>query len=145
MHMSAFSMCHPSWSCCQLGRFQKYNKCRSRWLGSVLRRCLHRKWTGSDPRSRTDLRLVWKSYLLSVKGRLHSHFCVRYPVRDGANAQQLPLLFSHDHVHEKARKAVGQQCHRGRRNGRKNRECRRPLTLCQGHFLKHCNWGFIKG
>jgi hypothetical protein len=55
-------------------------------------------------------------------------FCVRFSVRDGAAAQQLPLLF---HVRDRARKAkepVGRRHHRGRRNGRKKRECRRPLN-----------------
>jgi hypothetical protein len=54
-------------------------------------------------------------------------FCVRCPVCDGAAAQQLPLLC---HVRDRARKAkgaVGRRRHRGRDNGRKKHECRRPL------------------
>jgi hypothetical protein len=34
-------------------------------------------------------------------------FCVRYPVRDGAAAQQLPLLFTYVIAREKQRKLVG--------------------------------------
>jgi hypothetical protein len=54
-------------------------------------------------------------------------FCVRFSVRDGAAAQHFPL---HDHIRDRARKAkeaVGQWPHHERRNGRKKRECRRPL------------------
>jgi hypothetical protein len=54
--------------------------------------------------------------------------CVRFSVRDGATAQQLPLL---DRVRDhaiKAKEAVGRWCHRGRDNGRKKRDCRRTLT-----------------
>jgi hypothetical protein len=40
-------------------------QCRSRWLSSYCR-CLTRRWTGLDPRSRPDLQLVWKSWLFSV-------------------------------------------------------------------------------
>jgi hypothetical protein len=56
-------------------------------------------------------------------------FCVRFSIRDGATAQLLPLLFSRDHVREKAKEAVGQWHHRGRRNGRKKRECRRTFRV----------------
>jgi hypothetical protein len=65
--------------------------------------------------------------VIGIKGRLHSHFCVRCPVRDGAAAQPFPLLFSRDHVRDRAKEAVGQWRHRGRRNRRKKRECRRPF------------------
>jgi hypothetical protein len=34
-------------------------------------------------------------------------FCVRCPVRDGAAAQQLPLLFTYVFAREKQRKLVG--------------------------------------
>jgi hypothetical protein len=37
------------------------------------------------------------------------------------------LLFSRDRVREKAKEAVGRRRNHGRRNGRKKRECRRPL------------------
>jgi hypothetical protein len=53
---------------------------------------------------------------------------VRFSVRDGAAARHFPL---HDHVRDRARKAkeeVGQWRHHGQRNGRKKRECRRPLN-----------------
>jgi hypothetical protein len=35
-------------------------------------------------------------------------FCIRFPVRDCATAQHLPLLFSRHHVRDKAKEAVGQ-------------------------------------
>jgi hypothetical protein len=55
-------------------------------------------------------------------------FCIRYPVRDGATAQLLPLLFSRNHVSDRTKENVGRWRHHGRRNGRKKRECRRPFT-----------------
>jgi hypothetical protein len=60
-------------------------------------------------------------------------FCVRFSVRDGAAAQHFPLR---DHVRRKAKEAVGQWRHHGRRNGRKKRECRRPLTLHFGQIFR---------
>jgi hypothetical protein len=64
-------------------------------------------------------------------------FCIRCPVCDGANAQQLPLR---DHVRDRARKAkeaAGHWRHCGRYNGRKKRECRRPFTqsACKAKVL----------
>jgi hypothetical protein len=54
-------------------------------------------------------------------------FCVCFSVRNGAAAAQLlPLLFVHDCA-RKAKEAVGQWHHRGRRNGRKKCDCRRPF------------------
>jgi hypothetical protein len=38
------------------------------------------------------------------------------------------VQFFRDHVREKAKEAVGQRRHHGRRNGRKKRECRRPFS-----------------
>jgi hypothetical protein len=35
-------------------------------------------------------------------------FCVRFSVRNGGAAKQLPLLFSRDHVRDRAKEAVGQ-------------------------------------
>jgi hypothetical protein len=64
-------------------------------------------------------------------------FRVRFSVRDGATAQQLPL---HDRVRDRARKAkeaVGRRPNCGRDNGRKKRECRRPFKgRFHGHFLR---------
>jgi hypothetical protein len=48
--------------------------------------------------------------------------CVRFSVRDVATARLLPLLFSRDHVRDRAREAVGRRRHRGRRSG-----CKKPL------------------
>jgi hypothetical protein len=62
-----------------------------------------------------------------LRGCLHSRFCVRFSVRDGATAQLLPLLFSRNHARDRAKEVVGRRRHRGRRNERKKRECRRPL------------------
>jgi hypothetical protein len=56
-------------------------------------------------------------------------FCVRFSVRDGATAQLLPFLFHVRDCARKAKEAVGWRRHRGRRNGRKKRECRRPLNV----------------
>jgi hypothetical protein len=56
-------------------------------------------------------------------------FCVRFSVRDGATAQQLPLL---DSVRDRARKAkgpVGRRRDHGRRNASKKREWKRPLKV----------------
>jgi hypothetical protein len=55
-------------------------------------------------------------------------FCIRFSVRDGATTQLLPLLFSRDHVCDRAKVVAGRRRHRGRRNRRKKRECRRPFT-----------------
>jgi phosphoglycerate-specific signal transduction histidine kinase len=44
-------------------------------------------------------------------------FSVRCSVRDGAAAQQLPLLFSRDHLRDQAKEVVKQWRHHGRRNG----------------------------
>jgi hypothetical protein len=63
-----------------------------------------------------------------LKGRLHSRFCVRFSIRDGATAQLIPLLFSRDHVRDRSKEAVRRRRHRGRRNGRKKRDYRRPLS-----------------
>jgi hypothetical protein len=38
-------------------------------------------------------------------------FCVRFSVRDGATAQLLPLLFSRDHVRDRAKEAAGRRWH----------------------------------
>jgi hypothetical protein len=64
-------------------------------------------------------------YLRAVYTRV---FCVRCPVRDGASAQQSPLLFSRDHVRGKAKEAIGQRRHHGRRNDAKNASVDGPLT-----------------
>jgi hypothetical protein len=40
----------------------------------------------------------------------------------------LSLLFSRDHLRDRAKEAVGHWHHRGRDNGRKKRECRRPFN-----------------
>jgi hypothetical protein len=50
----------------------------------------------------------------------------------GATAQLLPLLFLRDRVRDYAKEAVGRRRHHGRRNGRKKRECRRPLRHADG-------------
>jgi hypothetical protein len=55
-------------------------------------------------------------------------FSVFCPVRDVADSYNLSLLFSRDHVGEKAQEDVEQGRHHGRRNGRKKRKCRRPFT-----------------
>jgi hypothetical protein len=72
---------------------------------------------------------ILKKYLRAVYTRF---FCVRFSVRDGAAAQLAPLLFSRDHVREKAKKAVGQRRHHGRRNGRKNVSVDGPLRVKRG-------------
>jgi hypothetical protein len=67
-------------------------------------------------------------------------FCVRFSVRDGSAAQLLPLR---DQIRDRARKAkevVGQWRHRGRKNGRKKRKCKRPFIL----FEKKGNRQFLK-
>jgi hypothetical protein len=47
-------------------------------------------------------------HMVCVLGAVYTRvFGVRCPVRDGAAAQQLPLLLSRDHVREKAKEAVG--------------------------------------
>jgi hypothetical protein len=70
-------------------------------------------------------------------------FCVRFSVRDGATAQLLPLLFSRDHVRDRAKENVGRRRHRRRRNGRKKREYRRPFneTMLNATHL-NC-WHFV--
>jgi hypothetical protein len=64
-------------------------------------------------------------YLRAVSTRV---FCSRFRARNGVDLP--PLLFSRDHVREKAKEAVGQRRHHGRRNGRKKRECRQPFKGC---------------
>jgi hypothetical protein len=56
---------------------------------------------------------------------------------DGKNAIVVgPLLFSRDHVRDRTKEAVGRRRHRGRRNGRKKREFRRPFKL------QNCTYSF---
>jgi hypothetical protein len=46
------------------------------------------------------------------KGAVYTRvFCVRFSVRDGATAQLLPLLFSRDHVRDRAKEAAGRRWH----------------------------------
>jgi hypothetical protein len=51
---------------------------------------------------------AWPRLIVTVKGRLHSRFCVRFSVCDGATAQLLPLLYHVRDCARKAKEAVGQ-------------------------------------
>jgi hypothetical protein len=42
------------------------------------------------------------------------------------------LLFSRDQVRDRAKELFGPWRHRGRDNGRKKRECRRPFNFNEG-------------
>jgi hypothetical protein len=56
-----------------------------------------------------------------------------------SSSVMLPLLFSRDHVRDRAKEAVGLRRYHGRRNGHKKRECRRPLRIDPtGAFCIRC-------
>jgi hypothetical protein len=75
-------------------------------------------------------------FVISLRAVYTRVFCVRFSVHDGATAQLLSLLFSRKHVRDRPKENVGRRRYRGRRNGCKNHECRRPFN-CFSHAIAY--------